>query len=74
MKTELEWQELPNRKASRIAVTKIDTDPTNKTTWPQQHAWIADQLELMDATFRPRIRELDADDYVADHDGNGDGD
>jgi hypothetical protein len=74
MNTELEWMELPGKKACRIIKRKLDTDPANKTDWAQQHAWIADQLELMHATFRTRIRELNADDYVADHDDNEDED
>jgi len=74
MKTELEWLELPNRRASRIVTRKRDTDPADKANWPQQHAWIAGQLELMYSSFRARVRELNADDYVADHDDNEDED
>jgi len=68
--TELEWEGLPNRKESRIAIRRLDLDPTDRTDWPEQHEWIANQLEAFDTAFRPRIRELDADDYIPDDEDN----
>lgn len=62
----LEWEELPNRKESSIAIRKLNVDPTNRNDWPAQHEWIVRQLEAFDSSFRQRIRELDADDYEPD--------
>ncbi len=60
----LDWEELPNRKGSRIVVYRENTDPKAENDWPVQHAWIADMLEHFDKTFRPRIKELDASDWI----------
>lgn len=67
--SELEWEELPNRKQSRIAIRKFNVDPTNRDDWRVQHGWIADQLEAFHAAFKPRIRELDADEYEPEEEG-----
>jgi len=40
----LDWQELPERKSSRIIIYKKNTDPTNEADWASQHAWMADML------------------------------
>ena len=63
IKTTLEWEELPNRKESRIALRRNDVDPTDETDWQQQHAWLIEKLEAFYRTFSPRVKELDASDY-----------
>jgi hypothetical protein len=62
----LDWQELPNRQASRVALFKDDVDTTNEADWPSQHAWIADHLQKFDKAFRQRVKNLDASDWVSD--------
>lgn len=59
----LEWEELPNRKSSRISLRQEDTDPGDETDWPNQHEWLASKLELFDKVFRPRIKALNAADW-----------
>lgn len=59
----LEWDELPKRESSRIALHKNDTDPGNETDWPNQHEWFAAKLEKFNEVFRPRITALNADDW-----------
>jgi hypothetical protein len=54
----LQWEELPDRKESRMVVELPSQDTSNRTLWPQQHAWLADKLERMHATFKERIRAL----------------
>jgi hypothetical protein len=56
--TSLDWQELPDSVASRIAVYLKDTDLTNREDWPRQHGWIRDQLHLFRRVFTPRVQAL----------------
>jgi hypothetical protein len=37
----LEWEELPDAQACRIACYLNDVDPEDKTDWPRQHEWLA---------------------------------
>ena len=59
----VEWMELPERKASRIRLTNIKENPTDKSRWNFHFAWFKEKLEAFDRVFRPRIRELDAADW-----------
>ena len=59
----LEWNELGN-KSSRICLSKVDTDPLDENDWPDQYEWLTAKLELFNKVFRPRIRALDAADWV----------
>ena len=59
----LDWQELPTKKGSRIALYKEDADPLDEADWANQHIWLADTLERFDRAFRPRIKQLDAADW-----------
>ena len=60
---ELEWQELPNRTASRIAIALTNANPSDKNDWARQHEWILSNLELFQDAFRHRIKNLNADDH-----------
>lgn len=55
----LNWQRLNEKKGCRIAVYRIDLDPTNQGHWPQQQAWFLDQLERFARVFRSRIDGLE---------------
>lgn len=59
---QLEWVEASNA----VVLTKNDTDPTDEEDWPDQLAWLAEKLELFDRVFRPRIRDLDAEDWQSE--------
>ncbi len=59
----LEWEELPDRKSSRISLRKEDTDPGDEVNWPNQHKWLADNLEKLNTVFRPRVKALNAADW-----------
>ena len=51
MGVELEWNELPEKKASRILVYKtVDFD--NKDTWSEQFDWIMDMAMRMKKAFK----------------------
>ena len=53
---QLEWREESNA----VVLTRHNIDPTNEADWPNQHAWLAEKLELFDRVFRQRIRALDS--------------
>lgn len=38
-------------------------NPTDEEDWPNQHAWLAEKLELFDNVFRHRVQDLNADDW-----------
>ncbi len=51
MGVELEWNELPEKKASRILVYKtVDFD--NKDTWSEQFDWMMDMAIKMKKAFK----------------------
>ena len=54
---QLEWKEESNA----VVLTRHNIDPTDEEDWPNQHAWLAEKLELFDRVFRQRVRALDAD-------------
>lgn len=64
----LDWQKLPNKKMCRIALYRNNTDPIDEEDWEFQHAWLAEYLDRFDKVFRPRIKALNADDWVEDDD------
>lgn len=49
---ELDWREMPNNKASRVRLFR-PVDPYDENDWPQQFAWLQDNLEKFDQVFRP---------------------
>lgn len=51
MGVSLEWNELPNKKASRILVYK-DVDFDNKDSWSEQFDWMMDIALKMKKTFK----------------------
>lgn len=59
----LEWSEKPGRTERRVYLLKKDTDPTDETDWPNQHKWLAAKIKEFNEVFRPRIENLNADDW-----------
>lgn len=58
----LSWEELPEKKASRIAAYLQDVDPTDEADWPRQHKWLAENIQKLRTTFETRVRNLELDD------------
>ncbi len=56
---QLEWIEESNA----VVLNRHNIDPTDEADWPNQHAWLAEKLELFDRVFRPRIQNLNANDW-----------
>jgi hypothetical protein len=52
------WSAMENKKSSRIATYRDNTDPTDEAQWPTQHAWLADTMERFQKVFRPRVQAL----------------
>ena len=59
----LEWEELPTRRDSRIAVYLNDLDPADQTDWPRQHSWLATNLNAMHRAFANRVKALNPDQW-----------
>lgn len=66
----LDWRELPERESSRILLMRPNSNIKEPKRWPEQHEWLADQLERFNSVFRPLIQalpgnyETDADEAV----------
>jgi hypothetical protein len=57
--TALDWQELPESTASRIAVYLDKVDLTDHNDWPRQHTWIREQLHKFRRVFSQRVQALE---------------
>ena len=53
------WEELPNRRDSRVSVVLNNVDPEDETDWPRQHQWLADKLNDFHRVFANRVKALD---------------
>lgn len=62
---QLDWEELPNRKDSKITVRRNGIDPADRNNWPSQHKWLAETLEAFYRVFSARVKELDAESDVS---------
>ena len=58
------WDEQPNRAEHRIQSVRKNTNPAARSEWPDQHQWLADRLEALYRTFAPRVKGLNAAEYV----------
>jgi hypothetical protein len=55
---ELDWQELPDAKACRVAVWCQEIDLEDESRWPEYLAWVTIQLTTMDKIMRPVLKLL----------------
>jgi len=53
----LEWQELPERKASRI-ILRSSLDPTNQENWKKCFQWYIETVSNFKKAFIPRIKKF----------------
>ncbi len=57
----LEWQDLEERRASRIAVTHAaDVDVTDRESWPELRSWAIDMLGRLRLATQPYLQSLPA--------------
>jgi Domain of unknown function (DUF4268) len=54
----LEWQELPGKKGSRIALFKLDVDPSDEKQYPELHAWMLAKMDRFKKVFAARVKSL----------------
>jgi len=62
----LDWLELPDRKSTRLVYFRTGVNPLDRDKWPEYQLWMKEKLERIDKVLRPRIRELNADDWRPD--------
>ena len=55
---ELEWQERPNSKESRICVFLTSADAGKLRDWKRQHQWFAERMNEFHSVFSRRARAL----------------
>lgn len=55
----LTWHNPPNKRMCRIYLRKKAV-LTDRSQWPDYHAWLLQKLEALHKTFAPRVRQLDA--------------
>ena len=67
---ELKWEIDHKRKQNYIRsfLCNSNTDPANRQDWDKQHEWLCEQLETFYKVFSPRVKELDASDYLPEED------
>jgi len=61
---ELHWDEKAGRKRNYINLTLEDADLKDRQDWNRQHRWLCEQLEKFHRVFSPRVKTLDASDYL----------
>ena len=65
----LEWEELPQRKESRVSLRKDIIDPTDESDWQNQHEWVISKLEKFhkkfNEVFLPRIQKPNTSDSLS---------
>jgi hypothetical protein len=57
----LDWQELPTKKASRIALFRQGVDPADEVQRQDLHTWMLDKMERFRRVFAKRVRALTMD-------------
>ena len=67
---ELDWDEKDGRKRNYINLTLEDADLKDRQDWNRQHQWLCDKLEVFHKVFSPRVKGLDASDYVPEENEN----
>lgn len=67
--TALEWQELPGKKESRVALRLGGVEPLNRAQWPEYHRWLREKLELLHRIFAQRVKSLPARGVRSDGEG-----
>ena len=66
--SKLEWRENPTRKQKHIRLFLHDADPEDRGDWNRQHGWLCEQLKTFHKVFSPRVKVLEASDYLPEED------
>ena len=66
---ELEWEENREDSVERyISLYQRGVDLEDRSDWNRQHQWLCEQLETFHKVFSPRVKTLDANDYLPEED------
>ena len=68
----LEWDERPTAKYCIVDTYLKSDDVRNQNNWPELLEWMYEKLEDFHRVFAPRIKTLDASDYIPDDPNLGD--
>lgn len=61
----IEWSDKPGQKQCSIGKSvRENCDLTNRDNWPDYLNWMCEELENLYRVFAPRIKNLDASDYI----------
>lgn len=60
---DIEWRELPNSRSCKIIYKRTNAPLSEEKSWPEYINWMVATLEKFDRVFRPRVRELRAEDF-----------
>jgi hypothetical protein len=55
----LEWEELPGKIESRIALRRVGINAEDQSTWPAWFQWLQDKLERFQKVLGPRVKQLE---------------
>lgn len=55
----LDWQELPTKKASRVALFLDGVDPGDQHAYSHLHGWMLDKMQRFRSVFGSRVKALD---------------
>jgi hypothetical protein len=59
---ELEWQDLPDKKACRIVMYRSGVNLEDHEHWPELYRWLLERCERFKATFAPRLQGIELPD------------
>lgn len=62
----LEWEELPEKQACRVAAYLDDAEVEDSADWPRQQRWLAERLNAMHRVLAPRVDTLTLNDRNPD--------
>ncbi len=51
---------------SYVYLHERNMNPLVREQWPEQHMWLCEKLEAFKKVLAPRVKKLNASDYVAD--------
>lgn len=57
---ELDWEELPQGRDSRISISLPDAAVDDQSDWARQHGWLAGRMTELHRVFANRVRQLNA--------------
>src|SRR5258708_22542831 len=64
--TALDWAENQGKIMSYVYLHERNMNPLVMEQWPEQHIWLWEKLEAFKKVFAPRVKKLNAGDYIVD--------